>query len=40
MNKLKTLKNITGKKAYADGYYGFVKEYADGEYTLDIGTDG
>ena len=40
MNRLKTFKNIVGKIAYADGHYGFVKRYEDGEYVLDIGTDG
>lgn len=40
MNNLKTLKNIKGKKAYADGYYGFIHAYEDGEYILNTERDG
>lgn len=48
MIKSKALKNYYGRKAYADGYYGHIREHAviedaDGmreEYSLDIGADG
>ena len=40
MNRIKTLKSIIGKKAYADGHYGFIKEFTGREYMLDLGVDG
>lgn len=48
MIKSKALKKYYGRKAYADGYYGRIREHAviedvDGmreEYSLDIGADG
>ena len=48
MIKSKAHKKYYGRKAYADGYYGRIREHAviedaDGmreEYSLDIGADG